>query len=103
MGNKKRLDLIDRRALLAELDKFINPMLDANGLHFLSGLSTAIAEIEEAPTVDAVEVVHGEWAHLGGDEWCCTSCGEVITTEGSWENPTKKYCPNCGAMMDGEI
>lgn len=46
-------------------------------------------------------VRHGEWAHLGGDEWYCTVCGEVIHTEGSWEKPTKKYCNECGAKMDG--
>lgn len=43
----------------------------------------------------------GEWAHLGGDEWCCTACGEVITTEGSWEKPKKKFCYECGADMRG--
>lgn len=51
---------------------------------------------------DAVEVVHAWWEHLGGDEWCCTACGEVITTEGSWEKPTKKFCNECGAKMDGD-
>lgn len=42
------------------------------------------------------------WAHLGGDEWCCSACGFVITTEGSWDKPTKKYCEDCGARMDGD-
>ena len=55
MANEKWL--IDANALLAELDKFVNPLPDAYGLHFLNGLSTAITEIEDAPTVDAVEVV----------------------------------------------
>lgn len=57
--------------------------------------------IDDAPTIEAEPVRHGEWAHLGGDEWCCTVCGEVIHTEGSWEKPTKKYCNECGAKMDG--
>ena len=47
---------------------------------------------------DAVK--RGWWAHLGGDEWCCTECGNVITTEGSWIKPTKKYCDECGAKME---
>jgi hypothetical protein len=55
----------------------------------------------DTPTADVEEVKRGEWKHLGGDEWCCTNCGEVVTTEGSWEKPTKKYCSNCGAKMDG--
>ena len=49
---------------------------------------------------DVAPVVYGRWAHLGGDEWCCTVCGFVITTEGSWDKPTKKYCEDCGAKMD---
>lgn len=59
--------------------------------------------IDRVKAVDAVEVVHAHWAHLGGDEWCCTACGEVIHTEGSWEKPNKKYCYECGAKMDGDL
>lgn len=55
-----------------------------------------------APAADVAPVVHGRWAHLGGDEWCCSACGFVITTEGSWDKPTKKYCEDCGARMDGD-
>lgn len=51
---------------------------------------------------EVAPVVHGRWAHLGGDEWCCSACGFVVTTEGSWDTPTKKYCEDCGARMDGD-
>lgn len=47
-------------------------------------------------------IVHGRWEHLGGDEWWCSVCGFVLTTEGSWDKPTKKYCEDCGAKMEGE-
>lgn len=57
--------------------------------------------IWKAPAADVAPVVHGRWIHLGGDEWCCSACGFVITTEGSWDKPTKKYCEDCGAKMDG--
>lgn len=53
------------------------------------------------PAADVAPVVYGRWAHLGGDEWCCSVCGFVITTEGSWVKPAKKYCEDCGAKMDG--
>lgn len=43
----------------------------------------------------------GQWEHLDGDEWCCSSCGEVITTKGGWEFPTDKYCRYCGTRMKG--
>lgn len=58
--------------------------------------------IKALPAADVAPVVHGRWSHLGGDEWCCPVCGFVITTEGSWDKPTKKYCEDCGAKMDGE-
>ena len=44
----------------------------------------------------------GEWKHIGGDEWCCSNCGHVVTTEGSWETPLDigdYHCSNCGAKM----
>ena len=56
---------------------------------------------ENLPAADVAPVIRGRWAHLGGDEWCCSACGFVITTEGSWDKPTKKYCEDCGAKMDG--
>ena len=58
--------------------------------------------IEEAPTVDAVPVVHGEWLlrHEGcGHYWECSSCHKnpcIYVTKDT------RYCPNCGAMMDSE-
>lgn len=56
--------------------------------------------IWKAPAADVAPVVYGWWEHLGGDEWCCSSCGFVLTTEGSWDKPTKKYCEDCGAKME---
>lgn len=61
-----------------------------------------VGDILNMPVVDVAPVVHGQWIHLGGDEWCCSECGFVITTEGSWDKPTKKYCEDCGAKMDGK-
>ena len=59
-------------------------------------------EINSIPVADVAPVLHGRWAHLGGDEWCCSVCSFVITTEGSWDKPAKKYCEDCGAKIDGE-
>lgn len=59
--------------------------------------------VSKAPTIDVAPVVYGRWIHLGGDEWCCSACGFVISTEGSWEKPTKKYCEDCGGKMEQEV
>lgn len=65
-------------------------------------LEKAAKRVGAIPAADVAPVVRGRWAHLGGDEWCCSACGFVITTEGSWDKPTKKYCEDCGAKMDGK-
>ena len=56
------------------------------------------------PTVDAVEVVHGEW-EMGLDEGdydygTCSVCGYNEYNAFCCLLP-HNYCPNCGAKMDG--
>lgn len=49
---------------------------------------------------DVAPVKHGKWVY---DHWCkfkCSECGEYSNSK-----PYKgkeKYCPNCGAKMDGD-
>ena len=69
--------------------------------------------INDAPTVDAVEVVHGRWnttCLTGGfaEEWgyVCSVCGCIVSDKsrlGKYQgsNQQLNYCPNCGAKMDG--
>lgn len=70
--------------------------------HFINGIESVLEYAENLPAADVAPVVYGRWVHLGGDEWCCSACGFVITTEGSWDKPTKKYCEDCGAKMEQE-
>ena len=58
--------------------------------------------IDKMPTVDAVEVVHGEWEYNPRDAIemmftlpKCSICGHESAD-------ALNYCPNCGAKMDGE-
>ena len=85
-------EYIEREALKNDIAKSTEP--------FNTG--SVFRAINRQPAADAVPVVYGRWVHLGGDEWCCSACGFVISTEGSWEKPTKKYCEDCGAKMEGE-
>lgn len=64
-------------------------------------VSRLFDKLKQVPAADVAPVVLGRWKHLGGDEWCCSACGFVLTTEGSWDKPTKKYCEDCGAKMGG--
>ena len=94
-------DLISREDTLAALRQFYCPACDSrNGIMCRTCyMFDALNVVEDMPAVDAEPVRRGEWAHIGGDEWCCNWCLGVIYTEGIWEKPTKKYCPECGARM----
>ena len=62
--------------------------------------------IDDMPTVDAVEVVHGRWIEkqerirMVEDDvdiyWVCSVCGAT-------EIGKTNYCHNCGATMDGGV
>ena len=66
--------------------------------------------IREAPTVDAVEVVHGRWKEMhyeggildGTNFDRCSVCGYERVFNDPALKTVFKYCPNCGAKMDGE-
>lgn len=60
---------------------------------FLDGIST----------VDAAPVVHGQWEkHPNMYGFVrCSECRDCVVWD-EWVNNEKwKYCPNCGAKMDG--
>lgn len=66
------------------------------------GIGDAIDMIENAPAADVAPVVHAEWVVCGdGDNvpWMCSHCGK--TTAHKYKVMYGKYCPNCGAKMDG--
>ena len=66
-------------------------------LHFVFQWLSECFEIEEATTVDAVEVVHGRWKRAKYTEaplYICSECDKP-------EYKEHRYCPNCGAKMDG--
>ena len=48
---------------------------------------------------DVVPVVHGRWENYGPVTIKCSRCGHVIH---DWRYSECKYCPNCGAKMDGK-
>lgn len=67
-----------------------------------------IEYIEDAPTVDAEPVRHGEWLEREDDyDWYvfCSECGdEYVEDKGlglaSYVKQYFNYCPCCGAKMD---
>lgn len=89
MANEKRL--IDANALV---DLVLN--------HPRPYRRDFYAMINNAPTVDAVEVVHGRWigknSPYDANIHICSVCREQISILGN----KLRFCPNCGAKMDGD-
>lgn len=69
-----------------------------------------VSDIREMKAADVAPVRHGQWDGEGDgyadgefviDVWYCSCCGHCI--DDGTDDPTilPKYCPNCGAKMDG--
>lgn len=62
-------------------------------------LAFAMSDIDNAPTIDAEQVKHGEWIEddtIQHKYFRCSNCGI-----GQFNWGEDNYCPNCGAKMDG--
>ena len=87
MATEKRL--IDANAMRQH-------WLDNGENEYVYDTNSVLDSIDEQPTVDAVEVVHGRWMfRKNWDFFVCSEC--------SYESSKySHYCPNCGAKMDGD-
>lgn len=92
-------ELIDRQAAIDEAYDVVvdGEVFKVVQVETLLALPSAQPD-KEQPTIDAVEVRHGEWTYENHG-WSsfpkCSCCGEMQTIG-------TNYCPNCGAKMDGE-
>ena len=107
MANEKRL--IDAKEYCKELYEEMN--YPGRSEEFMMAIDVAIADLADAPTVDAVEVVHGRWLKTqveagdpydGNSCYCfdvfqCSECGAHFDV-----SEALNYCPNCCAKMDGD-
>lgn len=104
-------EYIDREAVLLEINRQIRRQ-------FLC-IANVETIIKGAPAADVAPVVHSEWrtdeADSGDPEYYsayidvhCLECGFTAGLEAGQYDWTYgdpfpwKYCPNCGARMDGE-
>ena len=94
-------EYIEREALEVELNHRLNFLMGENGEydHYTSGFDEAVTRVENFPAADVAPVRHGKW--LYGDYY---DIGDVCS-ECYWDSkmthPSYRYCPNCGAKMDG--
>lgn len=96
MGDKK--EYIERGALI-EFVKQNTPHIDGD-----TTMQCVERAMKAAPAADVVEVRHGEWISVESDViFKCSICDAEISTSWDYDNEDMfKYCPCCGARMDGE-
>lgn len=99
MSDKREVRLIDANALCEILEAKADMALVPEYKHAFLNVQ---AMVNAMPSIDAEPVRHGRWVELGyacGEtEWACTSCAN---TEWRTSASRLKWCPNCGAKMDG--
>ena len=64
----------------------------------------AICVLHDLPAADVAPVVHGKWAPSEENPGflVCSVCGDCYVYD-EWVDGRKwRYCPNCGAKMDGK-
>lgn len=101
-------EYIEREALLKkaiEERRFVFQMEDLlnNEVVFRTVYKDLAEFVLSVPAADVAPVVHGEWVVCGDGEnvpWMCSHCGK--TTAHKYKVMYGKFCPNCGARMDGE-
>jgi len=106
------IDPVDRNYLLKEIHNAGGtgalPDTWANGWD--KGIDEAYDIVSKAPTIESEPIKHGRWigtsdGYADGepvyDVWECSECG--YDADGADEKPSWKRCPECGAIMDGDI
>lgn len=104
VANEKRLiDATDWDSFYADMGDSRNTM-DSYDRGYTDALDRVDDWMDAQPTVDAVEIVHGKWVNAA-DCVCfqCSNCKKYANQPyGLTEAILFKYCPNCGAKMDGD-
>lgn len=91
-------EYIERANLIARIKYYVTHTPEDKGEHY--AYSVMLNEILNCPAADVVPVVHGLWNVVGGrriDNAVCSNCGTRF--QAYYE--AYRFCPNCGAKMDG--
>ena len=71
--------------------------------HFIFGCESYREWLENLPTADVRENVHGKWIKLdmykGMEQYKCSACGQSCYVPECMGEPMYLFCPDCGALM----
>ena len=113
MDVREKAKYIDREALVEWLKRIpLKDLSDGRGLCrviFEDDFKRAIKKIPKGIIVDVAPVRHGEWEEMhyeggildGTNFDRCSVCGYERVFDDPALKTVFKYCPNCGAKMDG--
>ena len=94
------MELIDKKPLIRHLvDWQMEQFAEVGHERELNLLDLIIKGIENEPTVEAKEVVHGKWIYNEYYTWECGNCGFHPFKGFIPKEPGFNYCPNCGCDM----
>lgn len=88
-------EYIKREALREILDGWRDAHADVDDVHGCGLLEDVICEVDAQTTADVAPVVHGAWQVTDRFK-ACSVCGYAFA-----RLLPDKYCPHCGAKMDG--
>lgn len=105
--DQRKEDYISRKALLEDIENTIvfsgrpdhqNPKQ--------MGARMVVQRIRCAPAADVAPVVHGRWVLIetgyGAKIYECSECKDDDYWKHHFAGGFERFCPNCGARMDGE-
>ncbi len=75
---------------------------EAGGFTDYSNYSNLWDEVDDMPAADVQPVKYGRWENTNiPNQLRCSNC-EIIHLIAQYPHGDIKYCPNCGARMDGD-
>lgn len=90
--------LVDAEMYCTELYNEMN--YPGRSEEFMTAIDVAIADLADAPTVDAVPVRHGHW-ETNSDRPDSLICSVCKCGFDMWKHDPHNFCPNCGSKMNG--
>ena len=91
---------IEAETLCKRLYEVARSSQELRRISYSAGIKLAADIASDFPRAEVAPVIHAKWLNTRGDK------PRFLTGECSYcrmvSHPRTKYCPNCGALMDGK-
>ena len=100
-------EYVEREALQNLFNEVSTSLLSRGELakdaeHMVRAFLMVTEMIQDAPAADVAPVRHGRWTlNKKYGDYECSECGQGDVKAMDFTNLKMRYCPNCGAKMDG--